>query len=496
MIKKLDKLILKSFIGPFVVTFFISVFVLMMQIIWKYIDDLVGKGLDFITIGKFIWYASASLMVLAMPIAILISSIMTFGNLGESFELVAIKSSGISLLRFMRPLMFVALLLCGITFLFANYLIPYANLKFVTLYYDINYKKPAFDLKEGVFYTQIPGYAIKAGKKDEDGKTIHNVVIYDQSNYLQDNSIVAEKGVMTISKDKNFLEFNLQNGYRYQESASSGDTTTEFVRLGFKEFKKLFDLSILQKQNTNDSVFKNNFKMLSARQLNKNIDSLSKLDDSLVGHKYAGVTTNLHYTNIKDSIWQHAPSAPIKLHYTNVKDSVWQYSTAATIRDFIPDSAKTAVYDKALAIASNLNSTLAFASAEIDNKQKDILLNKIEWHRKFSFSLACLVLFFIGAPLGSIIRKGGLGMPLVVAIVFFLLFHLLNMFGEKFVKESILSPVMGMWLSIIVLTPVGIFLTYKAMHDSQLFSKEFYYRTFKKVKTFLNKDKTTFSNNI
>ena len=189
MIKKLDKLIIKSFLGPFIVTFFVSIFVLMMQIIWKYIDDLVGKGLDFFTIGQFIWYASASLITLAMPIAILISSIMTFGNLGESFELVAIKSSGISLLRFMRPLMFIAILLCGITFLFANYVIPYANLKFVTLYYDINYKKPAFDLKEGVFYTQIPGYAIKAGKKDADGKTIHNVIIYDQSNYLQDNSI-------------------------------------------------------------------------------------------------------------------------------------------------------------------------------------------------------------------------------------------------------------------------------------------------------------------
>ena len=476
MIKKLDKLIIKSFLGPFIVTFFVSIFVLMMQIIWKYIDDLVGKGLDFYTIGQFIWYASASLITLAMPIAILISSIMTFGNLGESFELVAIKSSGISLLRFMRPLMFIAILLCGITFLFANYVIPYANLKFVTLYYDINYKKPAFDLKEGVFYTQIPGYAIKAGKKDADGKTIHNVIIYDQSNYLQDNSIVAEKGVMSISKDKNFLEFNLKNGYRYQESANSGDTSTEYIRLGFKEFKKLFDLSILQKQNTNDSVFKNNFKMLSARQLNKNIDSLSKIDDSLSRNQYASVSSNLHYTNVKDSIWQH--------------------TTPATTPNFIPDSARAAVYDKALAIAANIKNAIVFSATEINNKQNDIRFNRIEWHRKFSFSLACLILFFIGAPLGSIIRKGGLGMPLVVAIIFFLIFHLLNMFGEKFVKESIVSPVIGMWLSIIVLTPVGLFLTYKAMHDSQLFSKEFYYRSLKKIKTFIGKNKTSFSNNI
>ncbi|MEO6537952.1 MAG: LptF/LptG family permease [Ferruginibacter sp.] len=476
MIKKLDKLILKSFIGPFIITFFISLFVLMMQIIWKYIDDLVGKGLDIITIGEFIWYASASLMVLAMPIAILISSIMTFGNLGESFELVAIKSSGISLLRFMRPLMFVALLLSGITFLFANYVIPYANLKFVTLYYDINYKKPAFDLKEGVFYTQIPGYAIKAGKKDADGKTIHNVIIYDQSNYMQDNAIVAEKGVMSISTDKKFLEFNLNNGFRYQESGTVGDTSTEYVRLGFKQFKKLFDLSILQKQNTDDSVFKNNYKMLSARQLNKNIDSLSKMDDSLVGNQAIAITSNLHYTKVKDSIWQH--------------------TRASIAKNLVPDSAKLPVIEKALIMATNIKSTLDFGAAEIESKQKDIRFNQIEWHRKFAFSLACLVLFFIGAPLGSIIRKGGLGMPLVVAIIFFLIFHLLNMFGEKFVKESLLSPVAGMWLSIIILTPVGIFLTYKAMHDSQLFSKEFYYRSFKKIKNFFSNNKTSSFNNI
>lgn len=475
MIKKLDKLILKSFLGPFIVTFFISLFVLMMQIIWKYIDDLVGKGLDFVTIGQFIWYASASLITLAMPIAILISSIMTFGNLGESFELVAIKSSGISLLRFMRPLMYIAILLSGITFLFANYVIPYANLKFVTLYYDINYKKPAFDLKEGVFYTGIPGYAIKAGKKDADGKTIHDVIIYDQSNYLQDNTIVAEKGVMNISKDKNFLEFNLQNGTRYQETAGTTDTASEYIRLGFKEFKKLFDMSGLQKQNTPDSVFKNNFKMLSARQLNENIDSLAKMSDSLEKNQYKLVANNLHYLDVNDSLWSN------------------KKSTAA--KNFIPDSAKMFVYDKAINLATNIKNSLTFSSSEITSRLNDIRMNRIEWHRKFSFSLACLVLFFIGAPLGSIIRKGGLGMPLVVAIIFFLIFHLLNMFGEKFVKEDIMSPVMGMWLSIIVLTPVGIFFTYKAMHDSQLFNKEFYYRSFKKMKAFFNKNKTTLSNN-
>jgi lipopolysaccharide export system permease protein len=474
MIKKLDKLILKSFIGPFIVTFFIAFFVLMMQGLWKYLDDLVGKGLDFITIGKFLWYVSASMLTLAMPIAILISSIMTFGNLGESFELVAIKSSGISLLRFMRPLMFMAVLFSCITFVFANYVIPYANLKFVTLYNDIFYKKPAFDLKEGVFFTHIPNYAIKAGKKDPDGKTIRNVLIYEQTNYLQNNTIIAETGVMTTSADKKFLEFNLTNGFRYQENGNSNDTTTEYIRLGFSSFKKLFDLSALQKQNTSDSVYRGNFKMLTAGQINRSLDSLYKLNDSLSARMGRTMATSLPYASGQDTVRQPIPA--VKTGY-NRFDSI------------IPDSARYQVTESAINIANNLKYNIENAGTELENRKTEIRYNKIEWHRKFSLSMACFVLFFIGAPLGSIIRKGGLGMPLVVAIIFFLVFHLLIMFGEKFVKESIMTPFFGMWLGVLVLTPVGIFLTYKAMHDSQLFNKEFYNRTLSRVKRLFNKPK-------
>ena len=470
MIKKLDKLILKAFLGPFIATFFIAFFMLMMQILWKYIDDLVGKGLDFITIGQFLWYASASLLTLAMPIAILISSIMTFGSLGESFELVAIKSAGISLLRFMRPLFWFTIGLCGITYLFANYVVPYANLKFKTIYSDIYYKKPAFDLKEGIFFTYIPTYAIKVGKKDEDGKTIHNVLIYEQSNQLQDNSIVAEKGTMKISDDKNFLEFNLENGFRYQERGNAYDTSTEFIRLGFKKFKKLFDLSVLQKQNTNDSIFKNNHQMLSARQLSKNIDSLTIQDDSINKKIYTSLSAYLHYGKPKDSIWKIAAK------------------TSSTIKNkkLFPDSAINVVADRSYGVANDIKNALQFNGFESESREKNIRYHKIEWHRKYSFSVACLVLFFIGAPLGSIIRKGGLGMPLVVAIIFFLIFHLLGMFGEKFVKGNLTTPFIGMWLSVIVLIPVGAFLTYKAMHDSQLFSKEFYHRAIKRIQFYFN----------
>lgn len=469
MIKKLDKLILKSFIGPFVVTFFIAFFVLMMQSLWKYIDDLVGKGLDFATICQFLWYASASLLMLAMPIAILISSIMTFGNLGESFELVAIKAAGISLLRFMRPLVWVSIFLCGITFIFANYVIPVANLKFITLYSDIYLKKPAFDLKEGVFFTHIPNYAIKIGKKDDDGKTIHNVLIFEQNNSIQDNCIVAEKGVMKISDDENYLEFNLENGYRYQERGNMMDSSTEFTRLGFKNFKKLFDLSVLQKQQTNDSVFSKNFKMLSARQLSRNIDSLRIVEKEMDKNTFNQFKFQLRYSNIADSIWKKKDSSTNKIAYKNL----------------IPDLYNVRIKQYALNKATEIKTTLQQNSIDREMKGKELIYHEIEWHRKYSISMACLILFFIGAPLGAIIRKGGLGMPLVIAIIFFLIFHLLNMFGEKFVKESFMIPSIGMWLAIIVLAPVGIFLTYKAMNDSQLFNPEYYIRFFKRTKSLL-----------
>jgi lipopolysaccharide export system permease protein len=473
MIKKLDTLILKSFLGPFVITFFIAFFVLMMQSLWKYIDDLVGKGLDFWTICQFLWYASASLLMLAMPIAILISSIMTFGNLGESFELVAIKSAGISLLRFMRPLMMLTILLCGITFIFANYVIPYANLKFITLYSDIYVKKPAFDLKEGVFYTHIPNYAIKVGKKEADGKTIKNIVIFEQSNSLQDNCIVAQSGVMQLSPDQQYLEFNLENGFRYQEKGNYNEAETEFTRIGFTSFKKLFDLSVLQKQQTNDSLFRTNFKMLSAGKLLHNIDSLQKLTVFQNQRMNIDFKRVMRYVNLSDSFISANKTGLTKIKYT----------------ELIPDSMKYRVKQSALNKVSELKNIVQQKKLDDESRERDLRYHKMEWHRKFSFSLACLVLFFIGAPLGAIIRKGGLGMPLVVAIVFFLIFHLLNMFGDKFSKEGILEPAVGMWLAIISLTPVGIFLTYKAMNDSALFNKEFYVRFWKKFKTIASTSK-------
>lgn len=474
MIKKLDKLIIKAFIGPFVATFFITLFVLVMQFFWLYIDDLVGKGLDFFTIGKLIGYVSATLVPLAFPLGILLASIMTFGNLGETFELVAIKSAGIPLLRFMRPLLIVALLICCIAFLFNNYIIPVANLKMKTLLTNIRFSKPAFDLKEGVFYDGIPGYTIKVAKKDKEGKNLENVIIYEHSYELQDNIIVAEKGSMSVSADKKKLLFDLQNGWRYQERGnSSSNNETEYIRLGFANYQKVFDLSALAMLSYNDSSFKNFYQMLSVRQLSVTIDSLHRGLDTFQTKNTREISLYFNFPSITPADWDSSKKI------TNVKFK--------TITDFVPDSIRTIVLSRVQSQLAAIKNAVESKATEYVDRKKQIQLHLIEWHRKFALSSACLVLFLIGAPLGSIIRKGGIGLPFIFALLFFIIFHLVNTFGEKLAKQEVLNAMAGMWLSTFVLIPIGIFLTYKAMRDSQLFNKEYYYRLSARVKQFFAK---------
>jgi lipopolysaccharide export system permease protein len=474
LIKKLDILILRSFVGPFIATFFITLFVLILQFFWLWIDDFVGKGIDGGLILKLVLYLSATLVPLALPLAVLLSSIMTFGNLGETFELVAIKSAGIGLLRFMRPLLITAILLSGLAFAFNNNVIPVANLKMRTLHTDIVNKKPAFDLKEGVFYTTIPGYAIKVGKKEKDDSTLVDVIIYEQSPGLQDNFIVAKKGIMRVSADKRFLEFTLKDGWRYEERGERMSINSDFIRLGFMEYKKVLDLSSLQLNLTADSTYKNRYEMLSVRQLNKFIDSLDKSTRRVEARTVNDMKAYLDFTKYLDTGW---------------KKTTPQKVTAKSFTDLLPDSAKNVVFEQSNSYAASLKTAMEISAMEYNNQRKELRLYLIEWHNKFTMSIAVLVLFLIGAPLGSIVRKGGIGTPVVFAVIFFVIFFLLNNFGKKFVREDVLQPVSGIWLATMVLVPIGIFLTYKAMHDSQLLNKEFYFRAYKKVRSFF-KSKT------
>lgn len=480
MIKKLDTLIIKAFIGPFFATFFIALFVLVMQFFWLYIDDLVGKGLDIGMLAHLTGLVAINWVPLALPLALLLSSIMTFGNLGESFELVAIKSAGIPLLRFMQPLFIVSILIAGISFLFANNIMPVAALKLNTLKYDIIVSKPAFDIKEGIFYDKIEGYVIKIGKKSKDGNTIKNVIIYEKNYGLQDNSLIAESGIMKVAPG-NKLEFDLKNGWRYEEKGNRLTTNTQLTRLGFKEYKKILDLSSFQMNKTSDSAFRDNYKMLSVRQLSKTIDSLKNTDKYYENRSKNEVSLYFQFPKYADTGLVSINHATL----TKVKN----------IDDIIPDSVKSTIKDKTLMQVNSAKSNIALIASDYENKQKDIVYHQIEFHRKFTLAFACVILFLIGAPLGSIIRKGGLGTPMVFAVIFFVLFHLLNTFGEKFVKSGVMTPFEGMWLSTAVLIPISFFLTYKAMKDSQLFNQEYYYRSFKRLQSFLSNFKNKSINN-
>lgn len=453
--------------GPFIATFFITLFVLVLQFFWLYIDDIVGKGLDLFTIGRFILYVCATLVPLALPLAVLLSSIMTFGNLGETFELVAIKSAGIPLLRFMRPLFITSLFICGIAFMFNNYIIPVAQLKMQTLKFDIIVSKPAFDIKEGVFYDKIDGYIIKIGRKEKDGSTIHDILIYQHNyNLLQDNIIVAQSGKMTISKDKKFLEFNLKNGWNYQEKGPRYSTNTQLIRMGFKEYKKVFDLSSFKLNKTDDSTFKNNYQMLNMRQLATTIDSLERTTASYQKQSGNMLKPNIPILKYLDSPWKAQPSV----------------AKIDSIKQVMPDSILHTVLMRAYTVMSNMKASTDMSAINYDNDRQNLRMHLMKWHEKITMSIACLVLFLIGAPLGSIIRKGGIGLPLIFAVIFFVIFFLLNNFGSKLVKQDVMQPISGMWMATFVLLPIGIFLTYKAMNDSQLFNREFYNRLLRKFR--------------
>jgi len=479
--KKLDKLIIKAFVGPFIATFFITLLVLVMQFFWLYIDDFVGKGLGVGVIFEFIFYQSAVLVPLALPLAVLLSSLMTFGNLGESFELVAIKSAGISLLRFMRPLFLVSLLISGVAFLFSNNVIPVANLKSRTLLADIVWSKPAFDLKEDVFYDKLSGFSIKIGKKEANDSVIRDVIVYEQGNALQDNFMIAKSGIMRVTPDKRYLEFNLKDGWRYQEKGNISDSkNSEFVRIGFKEYKKKFDLTTFGLVNrTADSVNRNNERMYTMRQLDIAIDSLTKENNTIREQINRDILYQFKFSKFLDTTWKKE----------KLKDSI-NGKKITKFSQLLPDSAKANVEQNVKNIATTIRQNAEITTTTLKDKERVLRKHKIEWHKKIALSLACLVLFLIGAPLGSIIRKGGLGTPLIFAIIFFMVFYFSSTTGEKFAKENIWPLPLGMWFATLILVPIGLFLTYKAMRDSQLFNKDVYKKAAKYIGSFFARKKT------
>jgi lipopolysaccharide export system permease protein len=448
-----------------VLTFLISLFVLLMQFLWKYIDDLVGKGIDWIIILKLMVYVSITLVPLALPLSLLLSSIMTFGNLAEHFEITACKSAGLSLQRIMRPLIITAILICFSAFFFSNNILPIANLKMNALLYDVRQQKPALLIKEGIFYNGIDGYSIKVGKKERDGQTLKDLMIYDHSeNRGNTKLIIAERGKMAMSDDERYLLLYLYKGSSYEEREDRpGRHSRPLMRTEFEEELVRFDLSSFKMTRTNEQLFKDNYQMLNLHQLSYASDSLQKRIDNEQNDFYKVILSAFYIDTIK-----------------SVKNSTLVLKDDNFINNFPADRRKI-IASTALYAAKNLKNMTEDQVQDLDMKLRSLAKHQIEWQRKFTLSFACLILFFIGAPLGAIIRKGGLGTPVVVSIIFFLIYHVISISGEKFAREGVILPWKGMWMSSMILLPIGIFLTYKATTDSGLFDKDTYVKFFKRL---------------
>ncbi len=479
MFKKLDILIIRSFIGPFVITFFIALFVLVMQFFWLYMDELIGKGLSIWMIVQLLMYMSATLVPLALPLSVLLASIMTFGDMGENFELVAIKSSGISLLRFLRPLGVFILLVTGGAFFFNNNIIPVANLKALSLLYDVRNSKPTLNIRPDQFNNDIQGYSIRVGSKDEDGFTIHDIIIYDHTDMVGNNKvIIAKEGQMMPTADKQTLIFRLKDGWRYEENYKGGMHDPEYpqTRMHFAKWDKVFDLSSFNFTRSNQDLFKNAYQMMDVKQLYEVLDSFDRNKDM----SYNAITSYVSpYMTISNKLKE---DSILKIRLAEVKVPARIYDSS--FLKLIPE-------EKRLVMAQTLSNNMRNLKALMDNnclneklQREKTMQFSVEFHRKFALSFACMLLFLIGAPIGAIIRKGGLGLPLVFAVVFFITFHILNITGEKLAKSGSLPPWAGMWMSTLIMAPIAIWLVVTATNDSQIFNKELYLRAWRKVKGF------------
>lgn len=445
-------------------------FVLLMLFLFKYIDDLIGKGFEWYVILELLLYASATNVAMALPLAILLSSIMTFGSLGENYELVAIKSAGISLQRAMTPLIAVVTMLSIGAFLFSDYMLPVANLKMGSLLYDVRNKKASFLIKEGIFNNSIPGYAIRVKKKDPD-QTLHDVMIYEYNTSTGIiNVILAREGQMFTSDDNQLLVLKLKNGRRYEESSpqeGSFNPRQRFMRTHFKETEQKFDLSGFQLKRTDEGLFKSNYAMLNLKQLKFYRDSFALKGDSNINSTYKDL---------------QILSQPFRMDTTTKKINTVTTAYRDVLQLFPKDRRIMAVSvakDQVRSVREVLTRKTMYHT---DNEIR-IRGFLIEYNKKFTLAVSCLVLFFIGAPLGAIIRKGGLGMPVVMSVLFFLIYHIISTIGEKSVKQGNLAPEFGMWVAIIVLAPMGAFLTYKATVDSVLFDLDNYKRWFRRIFT-------------
>lgn len=475
---------LKTYLPLFMMTFFICLFILMMQFLWKYIDELVGKGLSVDLIVELFFYAALTMIPLALPLSILLASLMTFGNLGEHFELTAMKSSGISLLTVMKPLTVLIALVSVGAFFFQNDVLPLSQVKMWTILYSMRQKSPTLDIPEGAIYSQIPGYNLYVKQKNPENDKLYGILIYDVStSSVYPRIVAADSGSLSMSPDKTHLILSLDHGNWYEDLSAGTTLDTEFGNEMYRrEVFKNKEIIIPYNDNFNlmdDETMRSQYIGKNIKELRHTIDSVNVRVDSMgnaVGREMrampvVGVPTR-RFNNSADGRVETEIVKPVKMSRSVDFDSIY----AA-----MPQSSRLMLLNSAISKVKMDKQNYEFRNYAMEDDNYIIRRHEIELQKKFTLSLACLIFFFIGAPLGAIIRKGGLGTPIVISVILFIIYYIIDNMGYKLARDGRWPVWEGMWLSSAVLLPLGIFLTKKAVDDSAVFNADAYRNFFRRL---------------
>lgn len=481
-VKRLDVYMLRNFLSLFLLTLMVCIFILLMQFVWLHVRDLVGKGVELSVLAEFFVYAVASVVPLALPLAVLLASLITFGNLGEQVELTAMKAAGISLFRIIRPLVFAVMVICAGAFYFSNNILPVTQVKLWTLIFSLRQKSPELDIPEGEFYDGIHGYKIYVRHKNPRRAMLYDMMIYDYTKGFRDATVMlADSGKIVFTDDKLYLMLYLYSGEsfenlnRQQQRATGTTKSIPYRRESFAQKQILIDFdSDLNRMD--ESVLADQHVSKNTWQLIHSIDSVSALNDAkgqeqseqMIESRFLG--RERHTTTTNQQIAQN---------YAERKQEAIEQGKDLT-KQFNPDSLFASLSnndkERALSIAMERaraqSDQIDYNAVVLDDYQRYIRRHEVELHRKFTLAFACLIFFFIGAPLGAIIRKGGLGTPVIISVVMFIFYYIIDNTGYKMAREALWPCWAGMWLSSFVLLPIGIFLTYKAATDSALFNPE------------------------
>ncbi len=465
--KTIDKFTLRSFLGPLLASFFIIMFVLMMNAVWRFIDELVGKGLDLLTIAELIFYAIANLIPLGLPLVALFAAILTMSNMGESYELLAMKSAGLSLPRIMAPLIVVAGLFSIGSFFVANNYVPFANQQMLSILYDIRQQKQEMEFKDGAFFNGIDNMSIRVEHQDPETKCLHKVLIYDNRDSKGGMTVtLADSGYIRLSDNKRFLLITLYNGETYEETRGKEWVTGQMRHHKFLKQDGCIPTSGFVVEKSDRSMF-NSAQTKDINELDKDIDSLEYTVNVVTAKSYEPLLKDYVFTN--DPLRIIAPDSSAREGEIRVVADLRDSINRRTIDD------KVRILNDAYRNAMSSSNVVTYDEYSSKEALNQLYRSRIEWHRKLALPVSVMIFFLIGAPLGAIIRRGGLGMSVLISVIFFVIYYVIILTGEKMARDGVMPAYVGMWISTYILFPIAVYLTYKASTDSNLMSGDWYY---------------------